>query len=305
MHQNQLITTISRVAATQHGLIRVDQIAPADRRRANRLVDNGLLERCGHGVLRVVGSPATWMQALTAGAWSLGTGAVVSHLAAAQLLQLDGFDDERLEYIVPRAKRNRRVAGAHVHSVVEPIQRRDVLTIQGLPTTGATRTIVDLARIDTAIKRLERAVDSALSLRISTLPKLIDRVEAIDRPASRGVARLTTVLVSSGGHSFLERRFLELIRHAGLPLPETQVVHRMDGRHLARVDFLFASHNLVVEVSGGRGHSSAADRARDAERRNGLQQLGRMVLEFTYEMIISDEARVLATVAAALASRGR
>jgi very-short-patch-repair endonuclease len=53
---------------------------------------------------------------------------------------------------------------------------------------------------------------------------------------------------------------------------------------------------VVVEVSGGRGHSSAADRAKDARRRNELQQLGRVVLEFTYEDVVERPAYVVRTL---------
>jgi very-short-patch-repair endonuclease len=63
---------------------------------------------------------------------------------------------------------------------------------------------------------------------------------------------------------------------------------------------LFRAAGVVVEVSGGRGHSSAADRAKDARRRNDLQQLGRIVLEFTYEDVTRRRHSVADTVRAAL-----
>jgi hypothetical protein len=63
----------------------------------------------------------------------------------------------------------------------------------------------------------------------------------------------------------LERRFLELVRTAGVARPRTQVVHRKDGRHVARVDFLFDEEGVVVEVSGRKGHSTPSERARDAQ----------------------------------------
>ena len=81
----------------------------------------------------------------------------------------------------------------------------------------------------------------------------------------------------------LERRFLTLVREAGLPRPTPQVIHRRDGRAIARVDFLFDDLGVVVEVSGRKGHSSPAERARDAQRRNELQELGRLVYEYTWE----------------------
>ena len=53
---------------------------------------------------------------------------------------------------------------------------------------------------------------------------------------------------------------------------------------------------LIVEVSGRRGHSSDAERAKDAQRRNELQILGYTVLEFTYADIKDRPDYVLATL---------
>ena len=54
---------------------------------------------------------------------------------------------------------------------------------------------------------------------------------------------------------------------------------------MARVDFLFPDWNVVVEVSGRLGHSTPHERARDAQRRNELQDLGLRVYEFTWEHV--------------------
>jgi very-short-patch-repair endonuclease len=82
------------------------------------------------------------------------------------------------------------------------------------------------------------------------------------------------------------------MRKAGLPRPTTQLIHRMNGRTYARVDFCFENQAIVVEVSGRKGHSSPSERARDAQRRNELQDAGRDVYEFTYEQVFHDGARV-------------
>jgi hypothetical protein len=109
----------------------------------------------------------------------------------------------------------------------------------------------------------------------------IDRVSAGGfRALSATRTVLDALLVDSGGHSILERRFLEVVRRAGLPRPATQVIHRRDGTTFARVDFLFEAFGVVVEVSGQLGHSTPGDRARDAQRRNELQDVGRAVYEW-------------------------
>jgi hypothetical protein len=102
----------------------------------------------------------------------------------------------------------------------------------------------------------------------------------------------------------LERRFLELCRRAELPRPATQVIHRRDGATFARVDFLFEAFSVVVEVSGQLGHSTPRDRARDAQRRNELQDVGRAVYEYTWEDVTARPAFVERSLTARLHDAG-
>lgn len=296
-----VVRVVTALAERQHGLVRTNQLQPEDQARLRHLARRGMVRRIAKGVYQVGGSPVTWRQRLQAGVWALGPSAVVSHAAAAQLLGFDTYTDEILEFTVDRSCRGRSPSGfaATVHtSMVRP--QRDRLIIEGLPVTTASRTVFDLARSSAPRHQLEAAVDSALRQRLTTLDVLVERLAAVTGPARWGIARLADVLVTAGGHSYLERRFLQLVHTAGLPMPAPQVVHRQDGRHVARVDFLFEQANVVVEVSGGRGHTSPSDRARDARRRNRLQQLGRVVLEFTYEQITAAEDEVVDVLAQSL-----
>jgi hypothetical protein len=112
------------------------------------------------------------------------------------------------------------------------------------------------------------------------------------------------LLPDTGGHTMLERRFLELCRRAGLPRPSTQVIHRRGGATFARVDFLFEPFGVVVEVSGQLGHSTPNDRARDAQRRNELQDVGRKVYEYTWSDVTGRPAFVERSLAARLHDAG-
>ena len=102
----------------------------------------------------------------------------------------------------------------------------------------------------------------------------------------------------------LERRFLEVAREAGLPRPTPQVIFQRDGRAYARVDFHFAPYDVVVEVSGRKGHSSPAERARDAQRRNELQDAGQRVYEYTWEDVTERSGFVARTLTARLHEAG-
>ena len=304
MATGELIVHIGELARRQHGLVRIDQIAATDHQRFRELARRGIVERVAKGVYRTNGSPPSWMQGVQAGAWALGQMAVVSHGAAARLYRCDRFEEARPEFSVPRLQRGRKLRdlGATVHTTTFT-SKGDVRRVNGLRVTSPARTVVDLARAGTPTNLLEAAIDSLIRLRLTTLDHIVDRIAECKGSSRWGVAQLDALVLTSGGHSVLERQFLELVRGNGLPMPTPQVVHRRDGRHVARVDFLFEAQNVVVEVSGGRGHSSAADRSKDARRRNELQRMGRTVLEFTYEDVNNRAPYVLATLDAAGVSR--
>ena len=152
--------------------------------------------------------------------------------------------------------------------------------------------------------RLEAAIDSAVRLGLSAPLVLHERLAALRGPGRWGARALDELLADTGGHSMLERRFLELVRRAGLPRPSTQVVHRRGAATFARVDFLFEPFGVVVEVSGRLGHSSPAERARDAQRRNELQDVGRQVFEYTWEDVTRRPGHVERTMTARLHAAG-
>lgn len=295
----ELTGFVTRLAASQRGLVRVDQVREEDRARLRHLARRGVIEHAAKGVYRMCGAPDSWEQRVTAAAWALGPEALLSHAAAARWYGWDGFADDRLDFLLPRPLARRATPNAVVHSAAD-LARVDVRTLRGMRITSPTRTIVDLSRHGAPAKQIEQAIDSAIERRQITLDRLVMRVAAVNGSARWGLAALEAALLDAGGHSVLERAFLGLVRRAGLPRLSTQVVHRNAGRHVARVDFLFASDDLVVEVSGGRGHSSPSARAKDASRRNELQRLGRTVFEFTYEQVVGTPDEVTASLRAAI-----
>ena len=139
--------------------------------------------------------------------------------------------------------------------------------------TSPERTIVDLARAGVPTSSLEAAIDSAIRLRLTTLEHIIERAEAIEGPARRGVARLDELILTSGGHSLLERRFLQLVRRARLPVPVPKS-STVATAVTSLVSTSCSRAELVVEVSGGRGHSSARPTAKDARAATSCSRWG-------------------------------
>lgn len=270
--------------------------------RRRRLVDSGWLRRVAPGVYAVNGVPETHRYRLRVGLLSLGPESRVSFEAAAALHGLDRSREDAVEFTVPRsARRSSPPFTVHTTKFFPPI---DSVVVDGLPVMSATRTILDLALARAHVRRIEAAIDSAVRLGLSSPEVIAQRLETLRGSGRWGSRRIDRLLADSGGHSMLERRFLELVRAAGLPRPRTQVVHRRDGRHVARVDFLFPDHDVVVEVSGRKGHSSPSERARDAQRRNELQELGRKVYEYTWDDVTGSPNMVMRTLRRRLEETG-
>ena len=107
--------------------------------------------------------------------------------------------------------------------------------------------------------------------------------------------------VTRGGHSWLERRDLELAAAAGLPRPETQSVLSRSQDRLVRVDVRYPQTPVVVELLGYRWHRSREQMSRDAARLNALVLDGFAPMQFTYDQVVTAWPWVLTQVHAALA----
>lgn len=87
--------------------------------------------------------------------------------------------------------------------------------------------------------------------------------------------------------SELERRFLALVRRAGLPMPLTQ--QRVNG---CTVDFYWPHAGLVVETDGLRYHRTAAKQAVDRRRDQKHAIAGIRELRFTNAQVVREPAWV-------------
>lgn len=295
---------VASLAARQHGVVSLTQLSELvpSRSRRRRLVDTGHLERLLPTVFAVPGSPATRERALRAGLLWLGPEAMVSHRAAAALHGFERSDPGAVEFQVPRRVRGRQ--GAFIVHSTAHLGPLDVVDVDGFPVTSATRTVIDLARARVPDVVLEAAIDSAVHSWKSSPAALAERLAELRGRGRWGAPRLDRLLVDAGGHTVLERRFLTLVRSAGLPRPCTQVIHRDGDRRIGRVDFEFVPYGLVVEVSGRRGHASDAERTRDAQRRNELQALGRTVIEYTWHHVTNEPTYVRRSLEAHLRRAG-
>ena len=249
---NDADRTLAALAARQRQVFTRDQAVAAGLTRSGitHRTHTGLLVPYSVHVLHFGGTTLDWRGRLTAGLLDLGPDALVTGRAAAALHGLDGFDEGPLEFLVPRAQRRRRTVGeVRSSSGLMPLDR---VPVDGLWATSGTRTALELlGRVSD--RELGNAIDSAVRMGITAPSYLRRRLEQLGRQGRPGVAVFDRLMESAGVQSWLERRFLRLIRGAGLPEPVTQRIYRRDGVHIARVDFDFSPAPVIVEVGGQRG----------------------------------------------------
>jgi very-short-patch-repair endonuclease len=224
-----------------------------------------------------------WMAAVL----RCGDGAVLSHTSAASLWGIRTSPHKPIHVSVP-ATVVRRQSGVVVH-------RRSVLTPdhvrmrQRIPLTSVPLTLVDLAPHVTR-DELEAAISEADKLELCDPESLRERLENFRDHA--GVGKLRETL---GRRTFamtdsqLERRFLRLVKEAGLPRPLTQQV--VNG---ARVDFYWPDLGLVVETDGLRYHRTASSQSRDLSRDHMHLSAGLTAMRFSHEQVRCHAASVRA-----------
>lgn len=283
------------LAADQHGVVARRQLLELG------LSAKGIEHRIARGRLHVVrravyavGRPdltqeGIWMSAVLA----CGPDAVLSDLSAGALwglLSRDAQERATIQVTVPAAVA-RQHPGVRVHR--RELQAKDKAVRLGIPVTGVVRTLIDLAcRLRNSA--LEAAINEADKLDL-TDPEMLRR--DIERyRGRRGVAPLRRLLDRRSftlTDSELERRFIPLVRRAGLPLPLTG--HQVNG---FKVDFHWADLGLVVETDGLRYHRTPAQQARDRLRDQRHTAAGLTTLRFTHAQVAYEPRHVISTLRA-------
>lgn len=279
---NDLYVQVYRRAARHFGAISIDELErlSVHRRLRSAWVAAGMLVRVGPRSYVVAGSPRTWNQSVWAAAADVDGCGLPAGRTAARILGLDGFEEGPCELLVDRAHRS--VATPHVvRTTTVPIDSSDTIHVGKHRCVNARRLILDAGPFGFTRAELENAIDSAIRKRLVREAALRDAAAARSGRWARGNRALLDALVDTGGESWLERRFLALVRAAGLPRPMLQRVYRDGSRTVARVDVLFPG-GLVVEIEGHATRSSRQQRRHDEQRRTELTVRGQRFIVFTY-----------------------
>ena len=269
---------VARIAERQHGVVTKAQLARVEIDKSGiwRRVRAGRLHRLFRGVYAVghthISPRGRWLAAVLA----CGPDAVLSHRSAGALWGIRPSSSRLSEVTVARTGGRADRPGLWVHRTnrlaADEITRRD-----NIPVTSPARTIADLRRVLPS-DHLQAAIRRAEVLRLDIGPQPDHEPD--------------------NTRSELERRFLELCRRHGLPLPEANVY--VEGFY---VDFLWREQRLIVETDGFEHHGTRSAFESDRERIVRLQVLGYELLPFTYRQIADDPDWVAASVATRVAAR--
>lgn len=260
------------------------------------------------GIYRLPGWSRSFKQRVMVGTLHLGEEAFASHRCGAMIRGLDGVRLAGLEFTVGR-KTRARLKKATVH-VTSTASADDWSVVDGIPTATATRTVVDLAMQGSSFDVVERVFECGQRRGETSHDDVRALVARVSKSGVKNVGRarsFAAMLVDDGSinHSELETLFFQLLRNAGLPLPERQsVVRRPDGR-LAYADYAYVGVDGIIELLGFRWHSSSSALTRDAERSNDIQLARKTVLQFTWDHVTKSKAQVIRQVAALLCIGGR
>lgn len=269
------------------------EAASVSRRQQLRLVESGELVRMHQQVLAVGGAPATFEQRVRAAV--MASGGFASHSSAARLHQLTrGSDSDAVHVLVPTSAHH-GLSGIEVHRC-RRILPRHVTSRRGIAVTTIERTLVDLG---STLSRsdLSACVEDALLARRITPERLEHTFNDLARRGRAGIARVRSVLEELGTvptfESELERRFRQLLRRGRIPEPTWQPsLPWAEGEH-GRVDALFETALLVVELDGRTFHGRTAAFERDRRRDQDAVLAGFSVVRITWAQLRDDEVRLV------------
>lgn len=280
------------LAATQHGLLSVQQLADLGATRGWRRhqIARGALIPLSPRVLRVGGAPDSPSQMLMAAVLDAADGAAVSHVAAAVHWGLPGFPVRRPEVTTERARSVARSTLATVHRPRFDIHPFSIL-IDGVPTVRPSVLLLQLAP-SVSGDRLARIFDWFWSRRLLTgvsirrdLTPLLGR----GRPGSTVLRELLDARPDDhvAPTSNLEARFESVLAQQCLPPMRRQVDLGDDGWR-GRVDYLARDLPLVVEIDSDLHHSSISDTEADLARQARLEDAGFTVARVAERLVWHD-----------------
>ena len=288
---------VAEVADGQWGVIALEQLRACGvgKGAVEKAVRAGRLHRLYRGVYAVGRASLRREARRLAAVLACGEGAVLSHRSAAAHWGLLETQQASVDVATQRGRRG--VPGIRVHRP-RSLTAHDTTTHEGIPITSVARTLLDLAAT-TRPDRLERSLAQAERLQLydgTAIAEVLSRSNG-----HRGRAALTRATAQEPmlTRSELEANFLELVRQAGLPEPQSNLPLIAHDHPRLEPDFYWPTCRLVVETDGWETHRTRSAFKRDRRRDAALVAAGWRVMRFTYDDVAYDGATVTRRLRAA------
>lgn len=291
---------LAKVASRQYGVVSHRQLLRLgfSKSAVGRLNSARRIHRVHRGVY-AVGHPAlTRHGACMAAVLACGSGSVLSHRSAGWLWGLVREYPALVEVAIPT--RGHRRTGIRVHHA-PALDREDCTTEERLPTTTLPRTLLDIAAT-ASLAQLGRMVERAD--RLGALDLIEVDATLARNPGAHGSPRLRQALALYREPIFAraptERRFLALVRKAGLPRP---AINAFVAGH--EIDAYWERERFAVELDGWDTHRTRAAFERDPLRLEELKLAGIDAIRLTARRIEKEPGRVAERLDLLLSNRRR
>lgn len=309
MRSSDTNRALADIARAHHQLIRADLAARegVSRDALERRVAAGLLDHIDRDLFRISASDRSWHQRSLAAVWMQGPTALLSRRAAVRLWRLDGIPQGPIEVLTERWTRRQRRPDVKVHETKQ-LLAIDRAEVEGIPCTSVVRTLLDCAGVLHAF-RAGQLLEDALRKRMCTAADVADRFVRFARRGRRGTRTMRALLEERVGRdvptmSEFERRFLDVIRPSGLPVPQLQHGVPLD-EATVHLDFAWPDAMLGAECDGLYDHATSFRLRWDDDRQNELQLRGWLILRFTWTTLTRSPEVVVRQLREALSERQR
>jgi very-short-patch-repair endonuclease len=283
---------IGGIARSQHGVVTRKQLLEAgiSTEEIRRRLQKGALIRVHPGVYRVGHRAPSREASYMAAVLACGDGAVLSGKAAGHVWGLLKGAAPPPEVTAPKKRTIKGIRTRHARRT-----QPEATTWRGIPITTVPRTLVDVSSL-LSLEDLARACHEAGVLHRTT-PSEVEAVLA-RRPNAPGAKRLRKVL-RGDVHvtlSRLERKFLERLAEANLPLP---ITNKPAGSN--RVDCRWPEFQLTVELDSYTFHNSRHAWERDRRREREAHARGDDFRRYTRDDVFDAPEQMLREMTALLA----
>lgn len=256
---------------------------------------SGRLHRLHRGVYAVGHRQLTNHSRHMAAVLACTPGAVLSHYSAGWLWGLLRYPGQTIHVTVSTRRHPKPSFRLHYAALVEA----DLTTYEEIPVTAIPRTMLDLAAV-LPPPRLDRVIERAEELRLLDLGPIDSLLGRAGHHPGRGPLRRALDLYQPPAftRSQLERRFLELVRESGLPVPAMNF--NLAGYEL---DAYWQAERFVVELDVYETHSTRKAFERDRLRQEELKLLDVEMIRVTGPRLDREPEIVMERLAELLARR--